>query len=1238
MAGEQINNNHGDGSANRQYQQTNQDRDEEIVQVVYQSDQHGALVGVESTSLLGAQSGPAGVAQPDPEGSFYEGHPIASSNSADAIQLGLDQKEAAASQFQTGPLTATSYHEQLSRAGSTLPSVAEEPITSGAGLSYAGQAPLENNSQQAQADARSAPVVDDQAPAYSSDYKENDAPEGQATSFATSLLTEQTEGNLVHGTTAQQHHQYNNIETTQQQQAPIYSTIKRTPANRYDQQQQQLYDENQYVGEFYDGQQKDESVAAAGQQTERNENLIDYSNSENGSQQQIASDYYHQTKTEPGEEDAGAADQESGDPGDSATRINQEIGHILSRQRAGAGVEKGSFRNNFRKKLGISVSTNENDLTAYRQKLLAESSLDPNQIPAENSTNSSPLVRPDNAKHLGSLPSKFKRTHSVSFNVNSSRSNRHSVDIRNLPSYLTHKRASIVDVAKGAMSSLISSLGGSGDAGGGSGGGSGSGSAISASQKRDSVQEEPIFEEPIAPTLSLGQRVAMVRNVGAEFGTVGWIGQLPDVDDDWIVGVIFDNMIGDCDGAYNGVRYFYARPNYAMFVPLSMLTKTDNYIGRPETGTMLSRMSVSLKPGQLISIQRSSIRLQHCFLNAPHQRVGHDVRAVSNRLHCQCHNCGPCAHLTKQGRINALPHFGAHHLPHKKKNSLTHAAVEMLAHHHHHFHEEEEHEEKDYEFGDNAAHACNFVRYSCCQQRGTQGHEFSRDCEMVRPELLDNLIHAPKAPHRRAGRAARNRRSNQNQRPSSTAKPTGQIADTTRQFALEDGGATDGGGSASNTNTLDAHNQSTLDRSPMTGTLKSSEFDGQERADGAHHHTLDEGVGGDHDDSRSDQSSYYSSQGSSGSSSRSASPSQEGPVKEPYNYYQYDTSGFRPTSGVYNTINSQVSYLDQQRFVYQRDSSAMLHSPRQSNYSDDYDTSNYSENFRGPVPGFKRFLRCIGCIRRQPSGKRHRRHRRKLSFRDRVLEYRRRQSTFVPSTLAKPQEDFASHGIMLPHSSRHGQGAEINSDYSSCSHSSCSSNGSNSPRNYQDTAACLNNTIPMQTQDQHRTQANGFSRHTGSVAFEHEQSSTNDQLKSGQNYERYDHVSGAQLNYGDYTFGEGYQSYEKQEATSRDSAMTDLGYTNNTYKSNSSSDTLKHLVDQSVNEQVSPPQPLPANYNEMISPLSSASNHHQNGNHQSPQSEQFEVSSPTASAADSKTANEDCEQENLRTELDNLSL
>lgn len=568
-----------------------------------------------------------------------------------------------------------------------------------------------------------------------------------------------------------------------------------------------------------------------------------------------------------------------------------------------------------------------------------------------------------NTNTVAVSPSEFKRNNSVSFNVVPSRSARHSVDIRNMPS-LAHKRASIVDFAKGAMSSLKHSFASTG----------GADSPI--------PDEEPIFEEPIAPTLSLGQRVALVKNSGAEFGTVGWIGQLFDVDDDWMVGVIFDNMIGDCDGAYKGMRYFYARENYAMFVPLSSLTKTDNYIGRPETGTMLSRMSVSLKPGQLISIQRSSIRLQHCFLNAPHQRVGHDVRAVSNRLHCQCHNCGPCAHLTKQAsRMSALgPAFGAHHAP-NKKNSLAHAAVEILAHHHHHYHEEE-HEEEDYQFGDNAAHACNFVRYSCCQQSGTGGHDFSADCGMVRPELLDNLIHAPKAPHRRSRPRRRH-----------TANRQSQLTNQSQQQMLM------APGEAGQMSTLDS---GVTERSYVTST-------GDYSADQASTNLT-------RDDANYNGSA--SSFSSSGSSSRSSSLSDQGNDNaqrnrnQDYNERQqlfYDSSSYRPGSSAFNTVDTQVSLMDQQRFIYQRDSSAFARSQQASqigseDYYDDYEEpSSFSSSVR----------RCFNCLlgrKRSPKKKEGR----KLSTEDRVLEYRRKQFTFVPSTLAKPHEDFASHGIIMP--------------------------------------------------------------------------------------------------------------------------------------------------------------------------------------------------------------------------------
>lgn len=1031
---------------------------EEIVQVVYQSDQNGSLVGVESSLL----SGPA---------------------PAFGVEYGLPATSGAGPGAGPCEASAANNGQQLSRAASTLPSVAEESTSSGgpSGVGHTSEENLQANEQHSAIRTNVGELGEQRGQRY--EDSQLNAQHYFGGDQTVSFVSDQDPDAV-----------YSTVDKSQQKQAQqsqaspaLYQDLALVADDRNSAFQLSVYD--QIVPGQAGGQEPVDGERQAIEASGRRQQLV----------------------TTDANNDDDTLDQK-----ENVQKSNEDIGHIL-RHKHGA-VECGSFRQNFRKKLGLSISTNENDLTAYRQKFLESQEASGESESAD--TNSL---------------AKFKRTHSVSFNVGSTRSNRHSVDIRNLPSYLTHKRTSIVDVARGAMSSLISSFGG----------GSATGSSISGSQRRDSSpDDEPIFEEPIAPTLSLGQRVALVTSSGAEFGTVGWIGQLPDVDDDWIVGVLFDNMIGNCDGAHNGVRYFYARENYAMFVPLSVLTKTDNYIGRPETGTMLSRMSVSLKPGQLISIQRSSIRLQHCFLNAPHQRVGHDVRAVSNRLHCQCHNCGPCAHLTKQGRITTIPHFGAHHLAHHKKNSLAHAAVELLAHHHHHFHDEEEHEEEDYHFGDNAAHACNYVRYSCCQQNGVDGHEFLNDCEMVRPELLDNLIHAPKAPHRRSRpRRPRRRRPEQD-------NATGNIVPVLAPAATAPG-VTGAAGVAAETS-----NQSTLD-----ATI--SRF------------------GSDKTDREADDAGSSYSSGSSHSSSPADSQQEVAPA---HNYYQCDSSTYRPTTnGVYNTMDSQISIMDQQRFIYQRDSSALIH----------YQPSNFSDDQQGRTGGVgKSIMRCFTCFRKRGRSK----GKRRLSAKDRMLEYRRRQSTFVPSTLAKPQEDFASHGIILPSTSPNAQDA--NSDYSSYSKSSYSSSshslgypGGDETGTRVDQA--ISDTTARQTigsLDQRNPDHSG-------------------QLKSFHTLVDYQGTMDSQLNYDDYSFGDGHDSYKKNES-SWDSALTDLGCSD-TYKTNSSSDTLKQLVDRSINEQVVLPEQILNGIQEdpIVSPISSAEV-------DNVPSDQVDISSATASVVD----------------------
>lgn len=152
-------------------------------------------------------------------------------------------------------------------------------------------------------------------------------------------------------------------------------------------------------------------------------------------------------------------------------------------------------------------------------------------------------------------------------------------------------------------------------------------------------------------------------------------GRVPQISPDWTVGVEFDNAIGEGDGSLHGRRYFIAKDCFAKFLPLAVVALVDQHVGRPEPGTMISVMAAASQPGQLISIQRvSTVHVQHCFLNAPHRRpTGADILAVNTRLHCQCPNCGPCAHVVKPPTTQRLARAGK-----------------------------------------NATHMCQFSTYTCC--------------------------------------------------------------------------------------------------------------------------------------------------------------------------------------------------------------------------------------------------------------------------------------------------------------------------------------------------------------------------------------------------------------------------------------------------------------------------------------------------------------------------------------------
>jgi len=81
------------------------------------------------------------------------------------------------------------------------------------------------------------------------------------------------------------------------------------------------------------------------------------------------------------------------------------------------------------------------------------------------------------------------------------------------------------------------------------------------------------------PPLSLRDRVVWLSDNGPEFGYVKWLGQLPDVGNDWMAGVDFDNAVGSGTGLYNDYQLFEAPMNHASLVPVIGLMKAEDFGG-----------------------------------------------------------------------------------------------------------------------------------------------------------------------------------------------------------------------------------------------------------------------------------------------------------------------------------------------------------------------------------------------------------------------------------------------------------------------------------------------------------------------------------------------------------------------------------------------------------------------------------------------------------------------------------
>ena len=81
------------------------------------------------------------------------------------------------------------------------------------------------------------------------------------------------------------------------------------------------------------------------------------------------------------------------------------------------------------------------------------------------------------------------------------------------------------------------------------------------------------------PPLKVDDNVVWLSDNGPEYGIVKWIGKLPDVSTDWMVGVDFENPVGSGTGLYNEYKLFETRMNHASLVPIVGLMKASDYLG-----------------------------------------------------------------------------------------------------------------------------------------------------------------------------------------------------------------------------------------------------------------------------------------------------------------------------------------------------------------------------------------------------------------------------------------------------------------------------------------------------------------------------------------------------------------------------------------------------------------------------------------------------------------------------------
>ncbi|KAG0693343.1 Ubiquitin carboxyl-terminal hydrolase CYLD [Chionoecetes opilio] len=97
--------------------------------------------------------------------------------------------------------------------------------------------------------------------------------------------------------------------------------------------------------------------------------------------------------------------------------------------------------------------------------------------------------------------------------------------------------------------------------------------------------------------LSLGDQVVWLSDDYPEFGVVRWTGKLPGVSEAgvWMVGVEFDNPVGNDNHKVGGRLLFEAEPNHGSVLPVTNLMKAEDLLGKE---SLAAEHSNRLPPGK----------------------------------------------------------------------------------------------------------------------------------------------------------------------------------------------------------------------------------------------------------------------------------------------------------------------------------------------------------------------------------------------------------------------------------------------------------------------------------------------------------------------------------------------------------------------------------------------------------------------------------------------------------------